>query len=206
MPKLVVLRAPQPFLQSLAAFPTPVKDKPKRRPKRKEDGEEVGRSNPRTAQTSINACLRALDRSGAPCRRWRRMAVSIRSFTGCAFDVPAWKGDPISAKAAEGQTALAALAAPAASDSTQTSAGSAIETAASAPASAPASAGSPEEKAEELPSDAAGPSSALGPEMSSELPSEPASELASEAPDLDDTLTADVSMNTTITAAKVSLT
>lgn len=48
--------------------------------------------NPKTNAGAINANLRALDRSGKPCRRWERKGFSVKSFTGVSWDMPAWKG------------------------------------------------------------------------------------------------------------------
>lgn len=40
----------------------------------------------------INANLRALDRSGAPCRRWQRNGFQLKSFTGHTWELSSWKG------------------------------------------------------------------------------------------------------------------
>ena len=40
----------------------------------------------------INANLRALDRSGAPCRRWQKRGFQLKSFTGHTWELPSWKG------------------------------------------------------------------------------------------------------------------
>ncbi|RMZ81856.1 hypothetical protein DV738_g1996, partial [Chaetothyriales sp. CBS 135597] len=50
------------------------------------------RLGPKAAEKAINAGLRALDRSGTPCRRWIRKPFQVKSFTGVAWDVPSWKG------------------------------------------------------------------------------------------------------------------
>ena len=47
---------------------------------------------PKANQGAINAGLRALDRSGKPCRKWARKAFSVKSFTGVAWDLSSWKG------------------------------------------------------------------------------------------------------------------
>lgn len=47
---------------------------------------------PKTNAGAINANLRALDRSGKPCRKWARKAFSVKSFTGVSWDLPSWKG------------------------------------------------------------------------------------------------------------------
>lgn len=63
---------------------------------------EDGTAEPKAAATShrlgpkantgaINAGLRALDRSGAPCRRWERKPLQLRSFTGIHWQLPSWR-------------------------------------------------------------------------------------------------------------------
>lgn len=47
---------------------------------------------PKTNAGAINANLRALDRSGKPCRKWARKAFAVKSFTGVSWDLPSWKG------------------------------------------------------------------------------------------------------------------
>lgn len=46
---------------------------------------------PKANTGAINAGLRALDRSGKPCRKWERKGVQIKSFTGLLWDMPSWK-------------------------------------------------------------------------------------------------------------------
>ncbi len=46
--------------------------------------------NPKANQGAINANLRALDRSGAACRKWVRMGFKVKSFTGVLWDTGAW--------------------------------------------------------------------------------------------------------------------
>lgn len=46
--------------------------------------------NPKANTGAINANLRALDRTGKPCRRWGVRAFKIKSFTGVAWDSPTW--------------------------------------------------------------------------------------------------------------------
>jgi hypothetical protein len=48
---------------------------------------------PKANQGAINAGLRALDRSGKPCRKWIKKPFSVKSFTGIAWDVPSWRGN-----------------------------------------------------------------------------------------------------------------
>lgn len=47
---------------------------------------------PKANQGAINAGLRALDRSGKPCRRWQRNGFTVKSFTGVVWGLPSWRG------------------------------------------------------------------------------------------------------------------
>lgn len=49
------------------------------------------RLGPKANTGAINAGLRALDRSGAPCRRWERKPLQLRSFTGVQWHLPSWR-------------------------------------------------------------------------------------------------------------------
>ncbi|KAI9791730.1 MAG: hypothetical protein M1816_003540 [Peltula sp. TS41687] len=49
------------------------------------------RLGPKANQGAINAGLRALDRSGRPCRRWEKKGFQVRSFTGVSWQVPTWR-------------------------------------------------------------------------------------------------------------------
>ncbi|KAK9238324.1 INO80 complex subunit Ies4-domain-containing protein [Lipomyces kononenkoae] len=53
-----------------------------------------GKLGPKANQGSINAQLRALDRSGRPCRRWTKIPLELQSFTGWEWKVSAWCGGP----------------------------------------------------------------------------------------------------------------
>ncbi|RYP56617.1 hypothetical protein DL771_011738 [Monosporascus sp. 5C6A] len=76
---------------------------PKKKP-RLEDGsiDPNGRQNggayhklgPKANQGAINAGLRALDRSGAPCRKWAKGGFRVKSFTGVIWEVPRWTAPP----------------------------------------------------------------------------------------------------------------
>lgn len=46
---------------------------------------------PKANQGAINAGLRALDRSGNPCRKWEKKGFSIKSFTGVTWGVHTWR-------------------------------------------------------------------------------------------------------------------
>ncbi|KAH7262043.1 INO80 complex, subunit Ies4 [Fusarium tricinctum] len=45
---------------------------------------------PKANQGAINAGLRALDRSGKPCRRWAKGGFQLKSFTGVTWEIPRW--------------------------------------------------------------------------------------------------------------------
>ena len=45
---------------------------------------------PKANLGAINAGLRALDRSGKPCRKWDRKGFQVKSFTGVTWDVSSW--------------------------------------------------------------------------------------------------------------------
>ncbi|PHH66963.1 hypothetical protein CDD81_5315 [Ophiocordyceps australis] len=49
---------------------------------------------PKANQGAINAGLRALDRSGKPCRKWSRGGFCLKSFTGVQWEIPRWKAPP----------------------------------------------------------------------------------------------------------------
>ncbi|KAM5432913.1 hypothetical protein McanMca71_005550 [Microsporum canis] len=74
---------------------------PKKKP-RLEDGETPSRPpppahhrlGPKANQGAINACLRALDRTGKPCRKWERKSFQLKSFTGVLWQVPSWGAPP----------------------------------------------------------------------------------------------------------------
>ncbi|KAI5293839.1 hypothetical protein KEM56_005956, partial [Ascosphaera pollenicola] len=43
---------------------------------------------PKANTGAINAGLRALDRTGTPCRKWTRKTFRLKSFTGVVWEVP----------------------------------------------------------------------------------------------------------------------
>src|SRR4051812_16796348 len=49
------------------------------------------RLGPKANTGAINAGLRALDRTGAACRRWERKPLQLRSFTGILWQLPSWR-------------------------------------------------------------------------------------------------------------------
>ncbi|KAG6000390.1 hypothetical protein E4U21_005495 [Claviceps maximensis] len=71
---------------------------PKKKP-RLEDGTidhnavarmQAAKLGPKANQGAINAGLRALDRSGKPCRKWERGGFRLKSFTGVLWEIPRW--------------------------------------------------------------------------------------------------------------------
>ncbi|KAF1955396.1 hypothetical protein CC80DRAFT_474870 [Byssothecium circinans] len=61
----------------------------------------IPKLGPKANVGAINANLRALDRTGKPCRKWAKKGFSIRSFTGVAWDVPTWRAPKKAAVFAE---------------------------------------------------------------------------------------------------------
>lgn len=49
---------------------------------------------PKANLGAINAGLRALDRSGKPCRRWTKGGFTLKTFTGVVWGVPRWTAPP----------------------------------------------------------------------------------------------------------------
>jgi hypothetical protein len=49
---------------------------------------------PKANQGAINAGLRALDRSGKPCRKWARGSFQLKSFTGITWEISRWTAPP----------------------------------------------------------------------------------------------------------------
>jgi hypothetical protein len=49
---------------------------------------------PKANQGAINAGLRALDRSGAPCRKWQKSSFKLKTFTGVEWEIPRWSAPP----------------------------------------------------------------------------------------------------------------
>lgn len=46
---------------------------------------------PKANTGAINAGLRALDRSGKPCRKWERKGLQLKSFTGTLWNMSRWR-------------------------------------------------------------------------------------------------------------------
>ncbi|KAI2630074.1 INO80 complex, subunit Ies4 [Xylaria nigripes] len=49
---------------------------------------------PKANQGAINAGLRALDRTGTPCRKWAKGGFKLKSFTGVLWEIPRWTAPP----------------------------------------------------------------------------------------------------------------
>lgn len=45
---------------------------------------------PKANTGAINDKLRALDRSGTPCKRWTKAGIKLKSFTGVQWEIPTW--------------------------------------------------------------------------------------------------------------------
>ncbi|TAQ88081.1 hypothetical protein B7494_g3623 [Chlorociboria aeruginascens] len=60
-------------------------------PKTTTTGHKLG---PKANQGAINAGLRALDRSGKPCRKWKKGEFTLKSFTGVVWGIPRWTAPP----------------------------------------------------------------------------------------------------------------
>lgn len=79
----------------------------------KPNGTAAHKLGPKANQGAINAGLRALDRSGKPCRRWTKSGgFQMKSFTGVVWEIPRWTAPPRPKPEvpAEDSTAAAALA------------------------------------------------------------------------------------------------
>ena len=67
------------------------------------------RLGPKANTGAINAGLRALDRTGAPCRKWERQPLKLKSFTGILWQLPAWRTDKLSKPESGDETKVVAL-------------------------------------------------------------------------------------------------
>ncbi|KAF2494088.1 hypothetical protein BU16DRAFT_64409 [Lophium mytilinum] len=57
----------------------------------------IQKLGPKANGGPINAGLRALDRTGKPCRKWGKKTFAIKSFTGVTWTVPTWRAPKRSA-------------------------------------------------------------------------------------------------------------
>lgn len=71
----------------------------------------VHKLGPKANQGAINAGLRALDRSGKPCRKWSRGGFTLKSFTGVVWEIPRWTAPPRAGPDTESTEASAAASA-----------------------------------------------------------------------------------------------
>ncbi|KAF3913986.1 hypothetical protein ABW21_db0208238 [Orbilia brochopaga] len=69
--------------------------KPGPKKRKLDDGTSLppSRLGPKSSGGAINAGLRALDRSGSPCKKWSKAPFTLKSFTGFKFTVKAY-GSP----------------------------------------------------------------------------------------------------------------
>ncbi|KAH7356845.1 INO80 complex, subunit Ies4 [Rhexocercosporidium sp. MPI-PUGE-AT-0058] len=58
------------------------------------NGTAAHKLGPKANQGAINAGLRALDRSGKPCRKWQKGSFKLKSFTGVIWEIPRWTAPP----------------------------------------------------------------------------------------------------------------
>lgn len=59
---------------------------------------------PKANQGAINAGLRALDRTGKPCRKWEKTGFRVKSFTGRIWEIPSWKAPTAKAFGSEAES------------------------------------------------------------------------------------------------------
>ncbi len=57
---------------------------------------------PKANQGAINAGLRALDRSGTPCRKWAKRGLCVKTFTGVTWQINSWRAPKKQKPALEG--------------------------------------------------------------------------------------------------------
>lgn len=58
------------------------------------NGTAAHKLGPKANQGAINAGLRALDRTGKPCRKWQKGGFRLKSFTGVVWEIPRWTAPP----------------------------------------------------------------------------------------------------------------
>ncbi|ORY68751.1 INO80 complex, subunit Ies4 [Pseudomassariella vexata] len=63
-------------------------------PNARTNGSTYHKLGPKANQGNINANLRALDRSGKPCRKWAKGGFRLKSFTGVLWEIPRWAAPP----------------------------------------------------------------------------------------------------------------
>ncbi|KAL2824771.1 INO80 complex, subunit Ies4 [Aspergillus cavernicola] len=89
---------------------------PKKRPRLEDGAAENARLStshrlgPKANTGAINAGLRALDRSGTPCRKWERKPLQLKSFTGAQWALPSWRAPRSRSQEENGETKKGFLA------------------------------------------------------------------------------------------------
>ncbi|KAL8832708.1 MAG: hypothetical protein Q9191_000109 [Dirinaria sp. TL-2023a] len=58
---------------------------------------------PKANQGAINAGLRALDRTGKPCKKWAKSGFHLKTFTGVVWELPTWRAPKTKVIDAEGE-------------------------------------------------------------------------------------------------------
>ncbi|ROV96825.1 hypothetical protein VMCG_07921 [Cytospora schulzeri] len=97
-PKKKGVKRPAAAVNGDAASKIRGKPGPKKR-QRMDDGTleprpAAHRLGPKANQGAINAGLRALDRSGKPCRKWTKGGFQLKTFTGVNWEIPRWTAPP----------------------------------------------------------------------------------------------------------------
>ena len=59
---------------------------------------------PKANQGAINEKLRALDRTGKPCRKWQKTGFKLKSFTGKTWELPSWRAPDTRAFGSEAES------------------------------------------------------------------------------------------------------
>lgn len=59
-------------------------------PNAKNGGGAYHKLGPKANMGAINAGLRALDRSGKPCKKWAKGGFRLKTFTGVVWEIPRW--------------------------------------------------------------------------------------------------------------------
>ncbi|KAL5334837.1 INO80 complex, subunit Ies4 [Aspergillus crustosus] len=88
---------------------TPDSSKPRGKPGPKKRPRLTHRLGPKANTGAINAGLRALDRTGAPCRKWERKPLQLKSFTGIQWHLPSWRAPRSQKQEENGETKDGAL-------------------------------------------------------------------------------------------------
>lgn len=105
MPKIVTLKLPSSFLRKIDSKLSAKGSSLARNSLKKADvGSSPAPGTPQShtggarSMAAVNASLRALDKSGKPCRRWVKDQINIKSFTGVEYTLVSWKGASLESK------------------------------------------------------------------------------------------------------------